>query len=212
MWEIADLRRVVSEVKTKEAEEITKELLARGLDPVAILEEGIVQGLNDLGAKFEARKAFVPDLVKGSILARTCIPYIQEALPKGSGQKFSQKILIGTMLSQHNIGKNLVRTFLSINGFDVIDIGEQNQPFDFYQKAEEMNVDMIAVSVMFIPAREKFAELINILRQMGVREKYKVIVGGAITTQKWAEDVGADGWGAQARDAVVLAKRLFAIA
>jgi len=115
------------------------------------------------------------------------------------------------MLSQHNIGKNLVRTFLSINGFDVIDIGEQNQPFDFYQKAEEVKADMIAVSVMFLPAREKFAELINILKQMEVRHKYRVIVGGAITTQKWAESVGADGWGAQAREAVDLAKKLLKI-
>ena len=210
--EISDLRKVVSEVKNKEAEEITKELLAQGLDPVAILEDGIVKGLNDLGARFEARKAFVPDLVKGSIVARTCIPYIQEALPKQSTQRFSQKILIGTMLSQHNIGKNLVRTFLSINGFDVVDIGEQNQPFDFYEKAEEGKVDLIAVSVMFIPAREKFAELIGVLKETGVREKYKVIVGGAITTQKWAESVGADGWGAQAKDAVDLAKKLMGLA
>jgi methanogenic corrinoid protein MtbC1 len=209
--EISDLRKVVSEVKNKEAEEITKQLLAQGLDPVAILEDGIVKGLNDLGARFEARKAFVPDLVKGSIVARTCIPYIQEALPKASAQRFSQKIMIGTMLSQHNIGKNLVRTFLAINGFDVIDIGEQNQPFDFYEKAEGAKVSMIAVSVMFIPAREKFAELIDVLKQTGVREKYKVIVGGAITTQKWAESVGADGWGAQAKDAVDLAKKLLAL-
>jgi methanogenic corrinoid protein MtbC1 len=210
--EISDLRKVVAEVKHKEAEAMTKELLAQGLDPVEILEEGIVKGLNDLGARFEARKAFVPDLVKGGILARACIPYIQEALPKESVQTLPQKIVIGTMLSQHNIGKNLVRTFLSINGFDVIDIGEQNQPFDFYQKAEGAGVDMIAVSVMFIPAREKFAELIDMLKQMGVREKYKVIVGGAITTQKWAESVGADGWGAQARDAVDLAKKMLGIA
>ena len=210
--EISDLRKVVSEVKHKEAEEITKELLGRGLDPIVILEDGIVKGLNDLGARFEARKAFVPDLVKGSIVARTCIPYIQEALPKQSTQRFSQKIMIGTMLSQHNIGKNLVRTFLSINGFDVIDIGEQNQPFDFYERAEEAKVNMIAVSVMFIPAREKFAELIGVLKETGARDKYKVIVGGAITTQKWAETVGADGWGAQAKDAVDLAKKLMEIA
>jgi methanogenic corrinoid protein MtbC1 len=65
---------------------------------------------------------------------------------------------------------------------------------------------------MFIPAREKFAELIGVLKETGVREKYKVIVGGAITTQKWAESVGADGWGAQAKDAVDLAKKLMELA
>ena len=212
MAEISDLRKVVSEVKSKEAEQITKELLAQGLDPVMILEDGIVKGLNDLGERFEARKAFVPDLVKGSIVARTCIPYIQEALPQESVQKLPQKIMIGTMLSQHNIGKNLVRTFLSINGFDVIDIGEQNEPWDFYEKAESGGIDLIAVSVMFIPAREKFAELIDMLKQTGVRDKYKVIVGGAPTTQKWADSVGADGWGAQAKDGVELAKKLLGIA
>ena len=212
MAEISDLRKVVSEVKSKEAEQITKELLAQGLDPVMILEDGIVKGLNDLGERFEARKAFVPDLVKGSIVARTCIPYVQEALPKESVQKLPQKIMIGTMLSQHNIGKNLVRTFLSINGFDVIDIGEQNEPWDFYEKAEAGGIDLIAVSVMFIPAREKFAELIDMLKQTGVRDKYKVIVGGAPTTQKWADSVGADGWGAQAKEGVELAKKLLGIA
>jgi len=212
MTDISDLRKVVSEVKSKEAERLTKELLAQGLDPVMILEDGIVKGLNDLGERFEARKAFVPDLVKGSIVARTCIPYIQEALPKESVQKLPQKIMIGTMLSQHNIGKNLVRTFLSINGFDVIDIGEQNEPWDFYEKAEAGGIDLIAVSVMFIPAREKFAELIDMLKQTGVRDKYKVIVGGAPTTQKWADSVGADGWGAQAKDGVELAKKLLGIA
>jgi len=211
MAEISDLRKLVAEVKHKEAEAITKELLAQGLDPVEILEEGIVKGLNDLGARFEARKAVVPDLVKGGILARTCIPYIQEALPKASVQKLPQKILIGTMLSQHNIGKNLVRTFLSINGFDTIDIGERNEPWNFYEKAEEGGADMIAVSVMFIPARQKFVELIDVLKQLGVRDKYKVIVGGAITTKEWAESVGADGWGAHAQDGVELAKKLLRV-
>jgi methanogenic corrinoid protein MtbC1 len=210
--EISDLRRVVAEVKHKDAEAITKELLAQGLDPLKILEDGIVKGLTDLGTRFESRKAFVPDLVKGGILAKTCIPLIEEVLPKGSGQRVGKKIVIGTMLSQHNIGKNLVSTFLSINGFDVIDRREQNQPFDFYQKAEEVGADMIAVSVMFIPAREKFVELINLLKEMGMREKYKVIVGGAITTKNWAESAGADGWGANASEGVNLAKKLLGVA
>jgi methanogenic corrinoid protein MtbC1 len=208
MADIPDLRKVVAETKQKEAEEITKDLLAKGLDPIRVLEDGIVKGLNDLGARFEARKAFVPDLVKGGILAKTCIPLVQEVLPKASGPRLEQKIVIGTMLSQHNIGKNLVSTFLSINGFNVVDIGEKNQPYDFFERAGETGADMIAVSVMFIPAREKFAELMDMLKQMGVREKYKVMVGGAITAKEWAEGLGADGWGADAQEGVVLAKRL----
>lgn len=214
MTDIADLRKAVGELKQKESEEMTKELLAQGLDPLKILEDGIVKGLSDVGARFEAKKAIIPDLVKGGIVAKTCIPHVEAALPKGGarGAAKGKKILIGTMLSQHNIGKNLVSTFLSINGFEVIDIGSENQPWDFYEKAEGVGADMIAVSVMFIPALEKFAELTDVLNQMGVRDKYKLIVGGAITTKKWADSVGADGWGAQAKDGVDLAKELLGVA
>ncbi len=214
MTDIADLRKVVGELRQKEAEQITKELLAQGLDPLKVLEDGIVKGLSDVGARFEAKKAIIPDLVKGGIVAKACIPHVEAALPKGGehGATKGKKILIGTMLSQHNIGKNLVSTFLSINGFEVVDIGSENQPWDFYEKAEAAGADMIAVSVMFIPALEKFAELTDMLKQMGVRGKYKLIVGGAITTKKWADSVGADGWGAQAKDGVDLAKELLGVA
>ena len=126
--------------------------------------------------------------------------------------KTERKILLGTMLSQHNIGKNLVGTLLSIGGFEVVDMGEKNTPWDFYEMAESSGADMIAVSVVFAPAMEKFTELLDLLKEMKVREKYPVIVGGAVTSQKWADKEGADGWGAQARDGVDLARNLLGVA
>jgi len=213
MVKISDLRQAVSALEQKEAEAITRELLAQGLDPLAILEDGVVQGLTDLGDRFAAKKAIVLDLVKGGILAKACIPLIQAAFPKDKeAVPKGKKIVLGTMLSQHNIGKNLVGTLLSIGGFEVIDIGEKNEPWDFYEKAEETGADMIAISVVFSPAKQKFAELIDLLKQLKVRDKYRVIVGGAVTSQRWAESEGADGWGAQAKDGVDLAKRLLGVA
>jgi methanogenic corrinoid protein MtbC1 len=210
---ISDLRQAVSDLKQKEAEAMTRELLSQGLDPLEILEEGVVKGLTELGDRFAAKKAIVLDLVKGGILARACIPHIQAAFPRDSeGVLKEKKIVLGTMLSQHNIGKNLVGTLLSIAGFEVINIGEKNEPWDFYEKAEETGADMIAVSVVFSPAKQKFAELIDLLTQLEVRDKYRVIVGGAVTSQRWAESEGADGWGAQAKDGVDLAKRLLGVA
>ena len=103
---------------------------------------------------------------------------------------------------------SLVGTLLSIGGFEVIDVGSENEPWDFYEKAEEVGADMIAVSLMFVPAMQKFTELMDLLQQTNVREKYKVIVGGAVTTQEWAESTGVDGWGSQAKDGVELAKKL----
>jgi methanogenic corrinoid protein MtbC1 len=212
--EISDLREAVADLKQKQAEEITDVLLAQGVDPLKVLEDGIVKGLNDVGARFQAKQAIVLDLVKGGILAKACIPRIQAALPKESAQGApkGKRIVLGTMLSQHNIGKNIVGTLLSIGGFDVIDIGAENEPWSFYEKAEEVKADMIAVSLMFIPALQKFAELMDLLKQTGACEKYKVIVGGAVTTKEWAEREGADGWGAQAKDGVDLAKELLGVA
>jgi methanogenic corrinoid protein MtbC1 len=209
---IEALRELVSQTKTDESAQMTRELLAAGLDPMLILEEGVMDGLNDVGNRFAAKKAIVLDLVRAGVCAKACIPIIEEALPKGEGKKNEKKIVLGTMLSQHNIGKNLVGTLLSIGGFEVVDMGEKNSPWDFYETAENSGADMIAVSVVFAPAMEKFTELLDLLKEMNVREKYPVIVGGAVTSQKWAEQQGADGWGAQARDGVDLARQILGLA
>jgi 5-methyltetrahydrofolate--homocysteine methyltransferase len=208
MATIADLRELVSQTKTDASAEMTRELLDAGLDPMAILEEGVMNGLNDVGNRFAAKKAIVLDLVRAGVTAKACIPLIEQSLPKGQGKRNDKKIVLGTMLSQHNIGKNLVGTLLSIGGFEVIDMGEKNAPWDFYEAAENSGADMIAVSVVFAPAMEKFSELLDLLKELDVREKYPVIVGGAVTSQKWAEQEGADGWGAQAKDGVDLARTL----
>jgi 5-methyltetrahydrofolate--homocysteine methyltransferase len=208
---IADLRALVSATKPKEAAAMTAELLAQGLDPMDILEEGVMNGLTEVGDRFAAKKAIVLDLVRAGVTAKACIPLIEEAFPEGEGAKLDKKIVLGTMLSQHNIGKNLVKTLLSINGFEVIDIGEKNNPFDFYERAESVGADMIAVSVVFAPAMEKFGELISLLKELKVRDKYPVIVGGAVTSREWAQAEGADGWGAQAKDGVDLARNLLGI-
>ncbi len=207
-----DLRQKVSETQTEPAAEMTRQLLAAGIDPMMILEEGVMQGLNDVGNRFAAKKAIVLDLVRAGVTAKTCIPLIEAALPKGERPRNNKKIVLGTLLSQHNIGKNLVGTLLSIGGFEVIDMGEKNTPWDFYETAEKHGADMIAVSVVFAPALDKFSELLDLLKEMEVRESYPVIVGGGVTTQKWADEEGADGWGSQAKDGVDLARNLLGVA
>ena len=211
MATIEDLRQKVGETQAEPAAALTRELLQAGFGPMRLLEEGVMEGLNDVGNRFAAKKAIVLDLVRAGVTAKACIPVIQEAFPEGEGVKIEKKIVLGTMLSQHNIGKNLVSTLLSIGGFEVIDIGEKNSPWEFYETAEKEGADMIAVSVVFAPAMEKFTELVDLLKEMKVREKYPLIVGGAVTSQNWADGQGADGWGAQAKDAVTLARNLLRV-
>jgi methanogenic corrinoid protein MtbC1 len=212
MATIADLRQKVSETQTQPAADMTRELLEGGFDPMDILEQGVMQGLSDVGVRFADKKAIVLDLVRAGVTAKACIPLIEAALPAGQSPRNSKKIVLGTLLSQHNIGKNLVGTLLSIGGFEVIDMGEKNTPWDFYETAEKSGADMIAVSVVFAPALEKFSELLDLLKELKVRDKYPVIVGGGVTTQKWADEQGADGWGAQAKDGVDLAREILKVA
>ena len=212
MATVEDLRRVVSETQTEPAVTMIKELLEAGTDPMELLEKGVMHGLSDVGDRFANKKAIVLDLVRAGVTAKACIPIIEEALPKGESPKNNKKIVLGTLLSQHNIGKNLVGTLLSIAGFNVIDMGEKNTPWDFYETAVNSDADMIAVSVVFAPALEKFAELLDLLKEMKVRDKFPIIVGGGVTTQKWADAEGADGWGAQAKDGVHLARELLKVA
>jgi methylmalonyl-CoA mutase cobalamin-binding domain/chain len=211
MVTIEDLRQKVSETQPEPAAEMTRELLAAGFDPMEILEQGVMPGLNDVGTRFANQEAIVLDLVRAGVAAKACIPLIAAAMPRGETPTNSKKIVIGTLLSQHNIGKNLVGTLLSIAGFEVVDMGEKNAPWDFYETAVQSGADMIAVSVVFAPALDKFAELLDLLKEMGVREEFPVIVGGGVTTQKWADAEGADGWGAQAKDAVDLARTLLSV-
>lgn len=212
MATIAELRQLVGATRSQEAAAMTRVLLAEGHDPMAVLEDGVMSGLSDVGDRFAAKKAIVLDLVRAGVTAKACIPLIEQAFPQGERRRIDRRIVLGTMLSQHNIGKNLVGTLLSIAGFEVIDIGEKNSPWDFYQAAEKAGAHMIAVSVVFAPAKEKFAELLDLLKEMKVREKYPVIVGGAVTSAAWASEQGADGWGAQAKDGVLLAKQLLNLA
>ena len=213
MVKISDLRQAVAAVRKEEAEAMTRDLLSQGLDPLEILEDGVVKGLTELGDRFAAKKAIVLDLVKGGITAKACIPHIQAAFPKGSEVPKEKKIVLGTMLSQHNIGKNLVGTLLSIGGFRSRRHRREERAVGLLRELpRESGADMIAVSDrLFAPAMQKFTELLDLLGQMKVREKYPVIVGGAVTSERWAKAEGADGWGAQARDGVDLAKRLLEV-
>jgi methanogenic corrinoid protein MtbC1 len=212
MATIEDLRQKVSETQPEPAAEMTRELIAAGFDPMRLLDEGVMAGLSDVGDRFANKKAIVLDLVRAGVTAKTCIPIIEEALPRGETPKNKKKIVLGTLLSQHNIGKNLVGTLLSIGGFEVVDMGEKNTPWDFYETDEKSGADMIAVSVVFAPALEKFSELLALLDEMDVRKKYPVIVGGGVTTQNWADEQGAEGWGSQAKDAVDLARNILGLA
>jgi methylmalonyl-CoA mutase cobalamin-binding domain/chain len=108
----------------------------------------------------------------------------------------------------HSIGKNIVATLLETSGFRIVDLGVDRSPLDFVQEAAKAHADVIALSCLMTTTMPSQKAVIDVLKEMKVRDKYLVVVGGAPTSQKWADEIGADGYGQSAVDAVALVKRL----
>lgn len=210
--ELPQLAKAVEGLKEEESINLTKEAIKQGIDPLKIIEEGIVKGLKAVGAKFERREAFVPDLIIAGELGGKCIKLIEAVLPPEKEVVKKNKVVLGTIKGDvHNIGKNLVGTFLTINGFEVYDVGEDVDPMVFVDKAEDVGADIIGISCLFLPSFGLIGDVINVLKDLGIREKYKVIMGGNPTNPEMAESAGCDGWGRDATEAVKLAKRLLGL-
>ena len=197
--EIAD---AVEKLEEDKAAALVNRALKEGIDPQEILQEGIVKGLKVVGDKFEKGEYFLLELQEGGDLAGQLIPLVME---KMSADEIETKgtVVIATVKGDlHDIGKNLVSLQLSLNGYKVNDLGINVPTMDIINKAKEANAEVIALSSLLMVTMPYQAEVIRYLSEMGLREKFKVIVGGGPTTQEFAEQIGADGWAPDAVQAV----------
>ena len=132
-------------------------------------------------------------------------------LEKAGAKGLKGKVVIGTAYGDiHDIGKNLVSTFISVAGFEVFDLGKDIPPKDYIQKAKEVEADIISISCLVSPSMYYQRDVIELLDAMGIREKYYVIVGGGPITTEWTKQIGSDGYGKYAEDAVKLCEELMA--
>jgi corrinoid protein of di/trimethylamine methyltransferase len=180
------------------------------LDPLEMVEQGLSKGMEEIGALFEDGEVFLPELLLASKAFNTAMERIKPELEaQNKTLMHLGTVVIGTVKGDmHSIGKNIVSTLLETSGFQVIDLGVDNHAFAFIQEAEKSHADIIALSCLMTTTMPAQKEVINTLKEMGLREKYRVIVGGGPTNQAWAEQIGADGYGPSAIDAVRLAKHL----
>ncbi|MFX1570928.1 MAG: B12-binding domain-containing protein [Promethearchaeota archaeon] len=164
-----------------------------------------------IGKQFEEEEIFLPDLVGSANVVKNTIDDILDPVIKESGQskETAGKVVIGTVESDvHSIGKDLVGSFLFSNGFEVFNLGVEVPAAKFVEKAEEVNADVIGLSSLLTMSMDFQRQVIDELKNRGLREKYKVIVGGAPTSEEWADQIGADGWADDAIEAVKLIKKL----
>lgn len=179
------------------------------MDPSEIIEKGLAAGMNEVGVRFERGKLFLPHVMMAADAMNAGVAALKDLMPeKSSGSKMGV-IVNGTVEGDvHDIGKSIVSTMLQSAGFEVHDIGRDVPTSNFIQKAKEVNADMIGISALMTTTLQGQKDIIELLKEEGLRSKIKVMVGGAPATQAWADKIGADCYAENASEAVAKAKEL----
>ena len=192
------------------ASENAQQALDTRMDPLEAVDEGLSKGMDVVGGRFESGEAYLPDLLMATEAFNVAMEILRpeiEAQKKQVAKKGT--VLVGTVKGDmHNIGKNIVATVLETSGFEVVDIGVDNPSLKLIEEAQKARADVIALSSLMTTTMPAQREVIEILNEMNLREKFAVIVGGGPVTQAWADEIGADGYGASAIQAVGLIKTL----
>jgi trimethylamine corrinoid protein len=186
------------------AESLAKEAVEKQLDLNEVIEKGYVPGIQKVGELWEKGEYFLPELITSAECMKAAMGVLQPELEKAQIETRSRgKIIIGTVEGDiHDIGKNLVSSMLSANGFDVIDLGADVKLEMFIEKAEEENADFICLSALLTTTMVGQKRLIEMLKEKNLSDRFKVMVGGAPVNKKWADDIGADGYAENAMIAV----------
>jgi len=207
---ISSLRQAIVDLDNEKAKEIAKQGIDSGVNPLDMINQGIRSALDILGENFSQQKIFLPELMLSANAADAAIQVLEPKLvnENGSADKLG-KVLIATVKGDiHDIGKNIVSLLMKSAGFEVLDLGVDKSTEEIYTAAKENQVDVIGLSALLTTTMPRINEFMDFLQENGVRDQYKVIVGGAPITQGFADEVGADGYGADASRAVELTKRL----
>jgi len=196
--------------ESEQAAELAHKALSLGLDPLEAIDHGYTRGMNVLGDRFDRGEVFLPHLVMGGEAMKAAIAVLEPELARRQQQRqVLGKVVIGTVAGDiHEIGKSLVATMLSANGFQVFDLGVDVPVSTFVEKASEVEADIVGLSALLTTTMLNQRRVIESFQEAGLREKVKVIVGGAPVSQSWAEQIGADGYSENAIGAVALAKKL----
>ena len=204
------LAAAIAEGDSQRAAQVTQTLLAEGADPLDIIQQIIVPTLTNVGERFQAFEIFLPELMMAGDAAAASTALLEEAIAATGGARPTLgTIVLGTVQGDiHDIGKNIVGTILKSHGFNVIDLGRDVAPEAFIDEAEKHKAAIIAMSALMTTTRPAQRHTINLLTELGKRDKYKVIVGGGCVTAEWAAQIGADGYAENAAGAVVVCKRL----
>jgi corrinoid protein of di/trimethylamine methyltransferase len=192
------------------ARQMALEAVRLGLDLNEVIDKGYVPGIQEVGDRWEKGEYFLPELITSAECMKTAMDVLQPEMAKANVKSRSLgKVVIGTIEGDiHDIGKNLVASMLQANGFEVLDLGTDVKLERFIEKAEAEGADLICLSALLTTTMFNQKRFVDLLKARGLAGKYKVLVGGAPATRKWAETIGAQGYAENAALAVKEAKAL----
>jgi 5-methyltetrahydrofolate--homocysteine methyltransferase len=209
MSTLKQLAEYVEKGKCEEIKPLVQKLLGDNISADRIVSEGLVPGLDAIGEKFSKFEAFVPELMIAAMAAQEALKVLRPKMSEGTLHKPMGTIVIGTVAGDvHDVGKNIVAMVLEGAGFKVIDLGVNVPTANFLKEVKYQEADIVALSSLYTPTRLAMKDIIQALKDQGIRDKIKVMVGGAPIDQAFCDLIGADGYAPDAPQAVKVAKRL----
>ena len=205
---LKEIANKVIEGKAQEVEELVKRALEDGVEVSSILNDGLIAGMQVVGEKFKKDEFYVPEVLIAARAMHKGMNVLKPYLER-SGVKPIAKYVIGTVRGDlHDIGKNLVAMMLRGAGFEVIDLGVDVPPEKFVEAVRNEGAPLLGLSALLTTTMPSMKETIEALKRAGIRDKVKVMVGGAPLTQEYADEIGADGYAPDAASAIDKAKEL----
>ena len=207
---LAEITSSLVDCKPGLTAELTKQALKAGMEPLTIIDQGLVAGMVIVGQRFQTGEYFLPQMVIAANTMQRALKLLEpDLLARQQVIETAGTMVIGTVRGDiHEIGKSLVGTMMSANGFRVYDLGVDVSPSTFVDKVKETEADLLGLSALLTTTMGVQRQVIQALEGAGIRDQVKVMVGGAPVTREWAESIGADGYAEDVVGAVALGRRL----
>jgi len=204
---LKDLQNAVLGYDSEAAVKAAKAAISEKVDPLVAIEKGLVPAIERIGSKFEKMEIYLPELMLAGESMKAALALLLPLLPKGTAST-KATVVIGTVQGDvHEIGKNIVASMMMAGGFNVVDLGVDVKTIAFVEEAKRNGAKIIGASALMSSTIGSQKDIIDYLVSSGERRKFAVLVGGGPTTKEWAKEIGADGCGMNAAEAVQLAKK-----
>ena len=210
---IEKLEKAVIEGDSERAKQCSARAVEEKIDLVRAIEEGLIKGVRKVGEDFGKGILFLPELVQAGDACKAGISILEEEIRKAGGKwKAVGTLVIGTVLNDlHDIGKSLVASFFKASGFNVIDLGVNVSKEIFVKAVIDYQPDLLGLSSLLTTTLNEQKYVLVALEEAGLRSKVKILIGGGAVPPNWAEEIGADGYGQDPQEAIMIAKELLGI-